>query len=90
MEVTFMFGWEQCWGFWWIFPIFMFIMIVGCIFMMRRISCMSGWRFPGGRNRWYSADPAEEILRRRYALGEIDQKEYEEMKETISQDNKRR
>jgi uncharacterized membrane protein len=84
-----MFGWEHgCAGFWWIFPIFIFILIIACIFMMRGCSCMSGWHSPGGRTGWFSADMAEEILNKRYALGEIDQKEYEEIKNKIFQDEK--
>ncbi len=84
-----MFGWEHSYaGCWWIFPIFIFIMIIACIFMMRGCSCMSGRHFPGGRTRRFSADSAEEILNKRYALGEIGQKEYEEIKNKISQDEK--
>jgi uncharacterized membrane protein len=89
MEVTFMFGWGyECAGFWWILPIFMFIMIIACIFMMRRF-CMSGWSFSGRKTQKLSTESAEDILKRRYALGEINRKEYVEMEETISQ-NKRR
>lgn len=80
-----MFG---CAGFWWIFPIFIFILIFACIFMMRGCSCMSGRRFSGGRTRRFSADSAEEVLDKRYALGEIDRKEYEEIKNKISRDEK--
>ena len=73
-------GWEQGYtGFWWIFPIFMFIMIFICIFMMRGCSCI-----PRRRNsRRFSDDSAEEILKERYARGEINRKEYEEMKSGI-------
>lgn len=64
-------------SFWWIFPV---IMIVLCIFMMRgSTGCMRA------RHRSGSSDSALEILNRRYASGEIDQKEYDEKKRTISQ-----
>jgi putative membrane protein len=80
-----MFGGPQWfWGFWWICPIFMIIMIIVFIFVMRRFSCMSGWRSPDGGAGQTSAGTAEDILKRRYALGEISKKEYEEMKRDIS------
>jgi uncharacterized membrane protein len=69
-------GWEHGFAsFWWIFPIFIFVMIIACIFMMRGCSCMSGRR----SFRRFSDDSPEEILKKRYALGEIDRKEYEEI-----------
>jgi putative membrane protein len=73
-----MLGWEGfAISFWWIFPV---IMIVLCIFMTRgSMGCMRG------RQRSSSPDSALEILNKRYALGEIDQKEYDEKKRTISQ-----
>ncbi|MGB7291709.1 MAG: SHOCT domain-containing protein [Thermodesulfobacteriota bacterium] len=75
-----MLGWESFgYAFWWIFPI---IMIVLCLFMMRgSMGCM------GGRHRSSSSDPSLEILNKRYALGEIDKKEYDEKKSVISQNN---
>ncbi len=78
-------GWEYgIAGFWWLIPLFIFIMIIACVFMMRGCSCMSGSRYPGGRSRRFSADSPEEILKKRYALGEIDRKQYEEIKERIT------
>jgi len=41
----------------------------------------------GARSRSGSSDSAVEILNKRYALGEIDKKEYDEKKRTISQIN---
>lgn len=85
-----MFGCEHgCPSFWWIGPIFLFILIIGCIFIMRGCSCMSGWHFPGGRTRRFTDKSATEILDKRYALGEIDRKEYEEMKNLILQGEKK-
>ena len=79
-----MYGWEHWgWGFWWICPLFAIFMIIVCIFVMRRFLCMSGGHFMGGGFRGPSADSAVEILKRRYALGEISKKEYEEMKRDI-------
>ena len=75
-----MFGTELCnFSYWWIFPV---IMIALCFFMMRgrKGARMCGF---GSRdlNRCISAsDSAEEILEKRFALGELDQKEYEQKK----------
>ena len=84
-----MYGWEYwCGGFWWIFPIFMISMGIVCVFLMRRFFCMSGWKFPGRRNERLQSDSAEEILKKRYALGEIDRKQYEEILTNITRGEK--
>jgi len=64
-------------SFWWIVPL---IMMVMCFFMMRgrRRSMMCGF---GSRRSGYSA---KEILDKRYASGEINKDEYEEIKKKIS------
>jgi uncharacterized membrane protein len=81
-----MFGWEHGFpSFWWIFTIFIFVMIIACMFMMRGCSCMFGRR----NLRRFSGDSAEEILKKRYSIGEIDQKEYEEMKAGIIRTDQR-
>jgi len=55
-----MFGWEHGYGgFWWIFPIILFILIVGCISMMRGCSWMSGRHFPCVKGRRILGDPAK-------------------------------
>ncbi len=79
-----MYGWGYGYtGLWWIFPVFMFLMMAACLFLMRGGFCMRGRRHPGGNARRLSEDSAEEILKKRYALGEIDQKEYEEKKSRL-------
>ena len=90
-------GWQTMhWhGFWWIFPLLFFVMmIVMCLLMMRRgcTGCM--WRGrkmdgPEARDamKWSGGDASESalnILDKRYASGEIDRQEYEEKKAAIT------
>lgn len=69
-------GYTFCGGYWWIFPL---VMIVFCIFFMRmrrgRRGMICGCCFPSD-----SPESAMEILDKRYARGDIDQREYEERK----------
>jgi uncharacterized membrane protein len=89
-------GWHamQWHGFWWIFPLLFFVMmIVMCFLMMRRggMGCM--WhdrkmispesRDVIGRSMGDSSESALNILDKRYASGEIDKQEYEEKKAAI-------
>lgn len=59
-------------GLWWLLPL---LMIVFCLVMMR--GCRRSRGDPGG-------DEALEILRKRYARGEIDEREYQEKKRSLS------
>lgn len=79
-----MVGSEVCtFSFWWIVPVAMMFL---CVFMMRRRrgSMMSGWGCCGGDWRQASnTESAGDILDRRYASGEIDSAEYEEIKRRL-------
>lgn len=79
-------------GFWWIFPLLMFVIFLLC---MRRFS--HWWVAPpwhrgphsGGRRKYEGSEDtnsqsALELLNRRFAQGEIDKEEYEEKKAIIS------
>jgi putative membrane protein len=85
--------WGGGWGFWWIFPLFMFLMMIGCVAFF-----FFGHRSGGGHmhrglwtdrpsqpgRRW--GDPtysALEILNERFAKGEIQKQEYDEKKTAI-------
>jgi putative membrane protein len=83
--------WQAGWGFWWVFPLFMFLMMIACVVFMfghrsggshlRRRAWMDGGTASG---RW--GDPtssALEILNERFARGEIQQQEYQEKKAAI-------
>ena len=72
-------------SYWWIFPI---LMIAVCFLMMRgrRGSMMCGFGSRRADNRQTGVpDSAMDILRRRYASGEINKEEYEEKKRTLTE-----
>jgi uncharacterized membrane protein len=72
-------GYEFCGGYWWIFPLVMFIF---CLFFMRRCfgRRMCGWGGYGFR------ESALDVLNKQYAKGEIDQEEYKKRKRTLTQE----
>ena len=69
---------------WWIIPL---IMMILCFLTMRKrrgsMMCCSGARGVGNHQSGDS-NTAEEILDKRYASGEINKDEYEEIKKTIA------
>ncbi len=67
-----------CGGYWWIFPL---VMIAICVFFMMR-GCNK--MMCGFGNFYDSERSALEILNKRYARGDIDQKEYEEKKRKLT------
>ena len=60
-------GWGWGMGFMWIFGLLFIVVLVWAV-----SAVTGGTRLPGGRNS------AEEELRRRYALGEIDRDEFQQ------------
>ena len=86
--------WGGGWGFWWIFPMFMLLLIVFAIFFLGRRLGGDGlhhwgpsWHVmdrPWGGRPW--GDPtysALQVLNERFARGEIQKAEYEEKKGAI-------
>ena len=65
------------WGEMWIFPLRMFTVMVIVLYLMFG---RGGWRPP-----WYSerTDTALEVLRKRYANGEISREEFEQIKKDL-------
>jgi putative membrane protein len=73
-------------GWWWVIPIAMIVMMALCFFMMRRHAgcAMCGPPFvTGDRLGRSSPESARQILDKRYARGEIGKEEYEQKKKDI-------
>ena len=81
-EVVSMNEYEFLSSYWWIFPA---VMIILCFFFMRgcRATKLCGF----GRYS-SSEDSALRILRKRFATGEIDEREFEEKKKVLETQNK--
>lgn len=75
------YGWWHGMGFMGIVPVI--FLIVGLVFMFTFMSRGPGWfgRNPGREDR---RESAREILDRRFANGEIDKQQYEDMKRALA------
>ena len=86
-----MFGPEQFWwGGWWIFPILMpLVMVVVFVVVLYAVFGRGGFRPPWWRDSTESsthsgpAETALEILKKRYAKGEVTREEFEQMKRDL-------
>lgn len=76
--------WGHGFGFMWLIPLFFFVMIIFCMRgMMGRGSSGCGAR----NDKTQHKESAREILDKRFAKGEIDKLEYEEMKRTLGNES---
>ena len=77
--------WMWHWGGMWIFPMVMFVVMIIFVFVLfGRGGCRPPWWGPGGHHReGGETDSALEILKKRYAKGEITKEEFEQMKKDI-------
>jgi uncharacterized membrane protein len=79
-----MFGYEFFNNYWWIFPM---MMIIFCIFSMRRGGGRMMCGFGSHTKDTFHNGPKEsglEILDKRFAQGEINEDEYEERKKKLT------
>ncbi len=74
-------------GYWWIFPIIMIVMMALCFFMMRghrgSMMCGPGFGSSDGHSENASGRPLD-ILNKKYAQGEINKQESEKKKQDIT------
>ena len=73
------------WAGMWIFPMIMFAVIIILVFLFagRRGGCWFPWSGPGRYHGGGESESALEILKKRYAKGEITKDEFEQMKKDI-------
>ena len=78
--------WMWHWGGWWVFPTIMFVVMIIFFFrFFRRGGCFPPWwNFRGPDREGGERDTALEILKKRYAKGEITKDEFAKMKKDIS------
>ena len=71
------YGWHS-FGFMWLFPLIILIMLIACVFR--------GPRWMRHHQNWGEGrETPREILDRRYASGEITKEQYEDMRRTLAQ-----
>jgi len=76
--------WMWHWGGMWVFPMIMFGVIIIFFLFFRRGCCRPPWFNMGEyRSEGEGKDTALEILKKRYAKGEITKDEFEQMKKDI-------
>ncbi len=77
------YGYGHMTSFGWIgMVLFWILLALGIVWLWRSLDLSRTWR--GGDRREHGNDRALEILRERYARGEIDAEQYEKMKRDLS------
>ncbi len=77
------YGYGYPWGGWWFFPFGLFFFLIFLFFIFRVAFWGGGWR----RRYWYGYGDAHEILRQRYARGEITKEQFDQMTRDLEQHN---
>jgi putative membrane protein len=72
-------------GTYFFFPFGFLIFILIALFAVRWIFWGWGWRRGYGRNHWGYGGDAKEILKRRYARGDITKEQFDQMKKDIDE-----
>ncbi len=77
--------WMWPWGGMWIYPMIMCVVMIIFLFVfLGRWGCRPPWWGPSGHHRESGdSETALEILKKRYAKGEITKEEFEQMKKDI-------
>ena len=69
------------WYGWWFFPFGILFFFMFVFFVARLVLWPLGWR----RRYWYGYGDAREILRQRYARGEISKDQFDQMRRDLDQ-----
>ena len=72
-------------GWWFFFPFGFFFLVILIFAVIRLIFWPWGWGGRGRRGYWYRYGDAREILRQRYARGELTKEQYEQMMRDLEQ-----
>ena len=70
---------------WWFFFPFGFIFFFIVLFIVSRFVFWGWWGWGRRRSYWYGHGEATEILRQRYARGEITKEQYDQMSRDLEQ-----
>ena len=70
-------------GWWFLFPFGIFFLFIVLFFVSRLIFWPMGWGW--GRRYWYGYGDAREIIRQRYARGEITKEQFDQMNRDLEQ-----
>ncbi len=74
--------WMWHWGGMWIFPMIMFVIMIVLMFIfVGQWGWRPPWWGPGGQGE--ESETSLEILKKRYAKGEVNKEEFEQMKKDL-------